>query len=268
MSATKRKRAAERREAGEAASAPAAKDAQTAGLDEILCDDDSDAKRTKNAVDAAMRNAKQGMEIDPRLMQLFKDFKLYRILVVVIIAIGFGMMLVAMYLYSNGYIDGDTQNNILLMANIVIVAGMVIAFGRARPIREDINAWHRINAMALEQSHGKHGATKADIDKIFLSRARNKHVPPTPEFRRIRRVWMGLIAAATVITIIAALIAQRNMSDVTVPVLMIMVSLAILVIATVLDRVKMKPLRKEWERDLDQKIKAAEKASRKSRTKQ
>lgn len=34
-----------------------------------------------------MRNAKQGMEIDPRLMQLFKDFKLYRILVVVIIAI-------------------------------------------------------------------------------------------------------------------------------------------------------------------------------------
>ena len=194
-----------------------------------------------------MRNAKQGMEIDPRLMQLFKDFKLYRILVVVIIAIGFGMMLVAMYLYSNGYIDGDTQNNILLMANIVIVAGMVIAFGRARPIREDINAWHRINAMALEQSHGKHGATKADIDKIFLSRARNKHVPPTPEFRRIRRVWMGLIAAATVI---------------------IMVSLAILVIATVLDRVKMKPLRKEWERDLDQKIKAAEKASRKSRTKQ
>lgn len=73
--------------------------------------------------------------------------------------------------------------------------------------------------MALEQSHGKHGATKADIDKIFLSRARNKHVPPTPEFRRIRRVWMGLIAAATVITIIAALIAQRNMSDVTVPVL-------------------------------------------------
>ena len=223
MSATKRKRAAERREAGEVASAPVAKDAQTVGLDEILRDDDSDAKQTKNAVDAAMRNAKQGMEIDPRLMQLFKDFKLYRIL--------------------------------------------VIAFGRARPIREDINAWHRINAMALEQSHGKHGATKADIDRIFLSRARNKHVPPTPEFRRIRRVWMGLIAAATVITIIAALIAQRSMSDVTVPVLMIMVSLGILVIATVLDRVKMKPLRKEWERDLDQKIKAAEKASRKARAK-
>ena len=266
MSATKRKRAAERREAGEVASAPVAKDAQTVGLDEILRDDDSDAKQTKNAVDAAMRNAKQGMEIDPRLMQLFKDFKLYRILVVVIIVIGFGMMLVAMYLYSNGYIDGDTQNNILLMANIVIVAGMVIAFGRARPIREDINAWHRINAMALEQSHGKHGATKADIDRIFLSRARNKHVPPTPEFRRIRRVWMGLIAAATVITI-SALIAQRSMSDVTVPVLMIMVSLGILVIATVLDRVKMKPLRKEWERDLDQKIKAAEKASRKARAK-
>ena len=71
MSATKRKRAAERREAGEVASAPVAKDAQTVGLDEILRDDDSDAKQTKNAVDAAMRNAKQGMEIDPRLMQLF-----------------------------------------------------------------------------------------------------------------------------------------------------------------------------------------------------
>ena len=36
-------------------------------------------------------------------MQLFKDFKLYRILVVVIIAIGFGMMLVAMYLRQRVY---------------------------------------------------------------------------------------------------------------------------------------------------------------------
>lgn len=265
MSATKRKRAAQRREANGQDELAKKEDAQTVGINEILRDDDDDATRTKNAVSMAMKNAREGMEIDPRLLQLFKDFKLYRILVVVVIAIGFAMLLVAMYLYSNGYIGEETQNNILLMANIVIVAGMVIAFGRARPIREDINAWHKVNEMALKQSNGKHGATQADIDKIFLSRARNKHVPPTPEFRSIRRVWMALIAIATIITIAAVLIAQRNMSDVTLPVLMIMVSLAILVVAIVIDRVKMKPMRQEWEKDLDRKIRAAEKASKRNR---
>lgn len=238
---------------------------QTPGLDTVLHGrPESGAKETKQAVESALASAQAGEDLDPRLIQLFKDFKLYRVLVVVIIAIGFATMLLAMWLYSNGQVDEDTQNNILLVANVIVVAGMVIAFARARPIKEDINAWHKVNDLALKESGGKHGATQADIDKIFLSRARNKRVPPTPEFKAIRRVWLGLIAAATVITIVAALLAQRNMGDVTVPVIMIMVSFALLIVATVIDRVKMKPLREAWERELNEKVKQANKAAKKN----
>ncbi len=239
---------------------------QTAGLDEILKDrDESDSKKTKMAVDAALEDVKAGKQLDPRILQLFKDFKLYRILVVAIVVLGFAMLLIAMYLYSNGYVDEETQNNILLIANVVIVAGMVIAFGRARPIKEDINAWYKVNAMALKESKGKHGATKADIDKIFLSRVRNKRVPPTAEFRSIRRVWIALIATATIITLVAVVLAQRNMNDVTIPVVMIIISFVILVGAMILERVKMKPLREKWEHEMQERVKRAEKTSKKAR---
>lgn len=266
MGSNKRKRIAQNRRYEKERLAGLDQDIQTEGLDTVLSQDaESDAKKTKRAVEAALAGARAGEELDPRLLQLFKDFKLYRVLVVAIIALGFAMLLLAMYLYSNGMIDEEMQNNILLLANVVIVAGMVIAFGRARPIKEDINAWHEVNAMALRESGGTQGATRADIDKIFLSRARNKHVPPTPEFRAIRRVWLGLIAGATVLTLTAALLAQRSLADVTVPVVLILVSLVLLVGAVFLDRVKMKPLRVQWERELDQKVKAASKASKRSR---
>lgn len=239
-------------------------EAQTLGLDEVLRErPESGAKETKRAVESALAGAKAGEELDPRLVQLFKDFKLYRVLVVAIVAIGLAMLLVAMGLYANGLIDEETQNNILLMANVVIVVGMVVAFGRARPIKEDINAWHKVNALALEESNGKHGATRADIDKIFLARARNKRVPPTPEFKAIRRVWLALIGAAAVITLAAVIIAQRSMHDVTVPVVMIIFSFALLIVAMIIERVKMKPLREAWEKELKEKVKQASKATKK-----
>lgn len=238
---------------------------QTPGLNDVLRErPESGAKETKQAVESALASAAAGEELDPRLIQLFKDFKLYRVLVVVIVAIGFAMLLLAMWLYTNGMIDEDTQNNILLIANVVIVVGMVVAFGRARPIKEDINAWHKVNALALEESDGKHGATQADIDKIFLARARNKRVPPTPEFKAIRRVWLVLIGAAAIITLAAVVIAQRNMNDVTIPVIMIIFSFALLVVATVIERVKMKPLREAWEKELKEKVKQASKVAKKN----
>ncbi len=243
-----------------------AQDMQTEGLDDVLREnDESDAKKTRHAVEEALASARAGKDIDPRLLQLFKDFKLYRVLVVAIVAIGFAILLVAMYLYSRGFIGEETQNNILLFANIVIVVGMVVAFGRARPIREDINAWHKVNALALKESNGKHGATEADIDKIFLSRARNKRIPPTSEFKAIRRVWLALIVVAALITLVAFIMAQRNMGDVTVPVVMIIFSFVLVLAATVIERVKMKPLRQAWERELNEKVKQASKRSKKAK---
>lgn len=268
MGAHGRKRATMTRKRGrkQAAGAAAYEGCQSAGLDEILREsDEGDAKRTRAAVDAALDDVKAGKYLDPRIIQLFRDFKLYRVLVVVIVVIGFALMLASMYLYSTGAIDGQMQTNLLILANVVVVAGMAIGFGRARPIREDINAWYKVNAMALKDSKGAHGATRADIDKIFLSRARNRHVPPTPEFKAIRRAWLALIVAAVALMAVAVLLAQRDMSDVTVPVVLIIVAFVILLGALIVDRVKMKPLREQWDRELKEKVKQAGKASKRAK---
>ena len=244
-----------------------AEERQTEGLDDVVRERSSievmrDAKQTKNAVNRALADVAAGDEIDPRLVQLFRDFKRYRIIVVVIVAIGFAILLASMGMYHEGMIGEEMQNNLIIFANIIIVVGMVVAFGRARPIREDINAWNRVNEIALAQSGGTHGATQADIDKIFYSRARNKRVPPTPEFKRIRRVWYALLVIASLLIIAAALLARQNMSDITVPVIVLIVSFVLLLIATFIERTRMKPLREAWAAELDAQIKKASKAKK------
>lgn len=241
---------------------------QTEGIDEAVRhkdDGSSDSKKTRAAVNAMLADAKAGADIDPRLVQLFKDFKLYRVLVVAIVVIGFLILLLAMYLYSIGQIGENTQNNIILFANVVIVLGMVIAFGRARPIREDINAWSKVNEIALQKSHGAHGATQADIDKIFLSRARNKRVPPIPEYRRLRRVWLALLVGASLFLIAGVVIARSNPSDIALPVSFVIAATIMLVTGTTIEQKKMKPLRDEWVRDIDAKVKAASKAKKRTK---
>lgn len=241
---------------------------QTEGLDEVVRHKDdarSTAKKTSEAVNAAIANAKSGADIDPRLLQLFKDFKFYRVLVVAIVVVGFAILLLAMYLYATGRIGEDQQNYIIAFANVVIVLGMVIAFGRARPIREDINAWSKVNEIALQKSGGAHGATQADIDKIFYSRARNKRVPPTPEYKRLRYVWYALLVAASLFLVAGVMIAQANPTDIALPISFVIAATIMLIAGTVIERRKMKPLREAWVREIDAKVKAASKAKKRTR---
>ena len=241
---------------------------QTSGLDEVLYEKSqiSDAAPAKETVQAALNRAEMsGVEIDPRMKQLFADFKRYRIFVIALVVVAFGILLLAMTLYGNGYIDEDTQNYMIIAAGIVTVVLVMIVVGRVRPIREDINAWNKVNELALAQSKGAHGATEADVDKIFYQRARNKRVPPTDEYKNIRRVWYALVGIAAILMVIALLIARNSMNDVTIPVILIIISFVFLLVATFIERTKMKPLREAYLTELDRKVRAADKAKRKGR---
>lgn len=241
---------------------------QTSGLDTVLQEkgqiagEDSARETVQSALNKA---AASGVDIDERILGLFDDFKRYRVIVVVLVVIAFGIMLASMGLYSYGYIDEDMQNNLLILAAIVAAVFVAIIVGRVRPIREDINAWNKINELALAQSKGAHGATEADVDKIFYQRSRNKRVPPTAEYKRVRRVWYALVVVATILMVTALLIARGSMNDVTVPVVILIVSFVILLIATILERSKMKPMREAYLEELDRKVKAADKKKRKGR---
>lgn len=237
---------------------------QTKNLDESLRDKDdgTDNKQAAKIVEAAMKKAANDSSVDPRVLKLFKDFKFYRVFIVVLVVIALGTLLLSMNMLDRGILNEETQSYFGVMSGIIMVVAMAIAFGRARPIREDITAWNKVNEMALRQSHGAHGATEADIDKIFLSRARNKRVPPTPEFKRVRTVWFVLIAIGAILMVTAVVLAQRDMTDVTVSVILIMVTMVFLIGATILDRVKMKPMREAWVKEIDARVKQANKASK------
>ncbi|MBQ3302877.1 MAG: hypothetical protein IJH04_12175, partial [Eggerthellaceae bacterium] len=95
--------------------------------------------------------------------------------------------------------------------------------------------------------------------------SRNKRVPPTAEYKRIRRVWYALVVVATILMVTALFIARGSMNDVTVPVVILIVSFVILLVATILERSKMKPMREAYLEELDRKVKAADKKKRKGR---
>ena len=51
----------------------------------------------------------------------------------------------------------------------------------------------------------------------------------------------------------------------TIPVIILIVSFALLMVATIIDRVKMKPLREEWLVELDRKVREADKRKRRGK---
>lgn len=231
-------------------------DSETEGLDQVLSElsDDDGTVTTKDAVNFALEDVKAGAEMDPRLVALFKDFKRYRVIVVAIVVVAFAILGISMTLYNNGTIDEDTQNVMLIYASIVMLVDMAIIFGRVRPIREDINAWNKVNNIALKESGGKHGATEADIDRILAHRARNRRIPPTPEFKRIRRVWLALVVAGAVLMVVAIVLANMNPGNVTPSVVVIVFSWGLLMVAMIIERSKMKPLREAWAAEMDAKM--------------
>lgn len=240
---------------------------ETSGIDEVLRRkaEGNDAGAARETVEQVMLRAElTGEELDPRIVQLFADFRRYRILIVVMLVIAFGILAAAMYLYSNGTIGEEMQNNLIIFSGVITLIMIVIVFGRVRPIREDINAYNKVNDIALAKSRGAHGASEADVDKIFYQRSRNKRVPPTPEFKRIRRVWYVLMVGGSLLILAAIVLSRTSMDDVTVPVVLIIVSFVLLLAATIIERVKMKPLREAWLAQLDKKVNEAAKKKRKS----
>ena len=156
-----------------------------------------------------------------------------------------------MTLYNQGVIGEETQNQLLIYASIIMLMAMAIIFGRVRPIREDVNAWNKVNNIALKESGGKHGATKADVDRIFARRARNRRVPPTPEFKRLRHVWLAFMIIGSVLLVGAVVAANLIPNNVTYAVILIILSWGALLVAMVIERSKMKPLREAYAAKLD-----------------
>lgn len=241
---------------------------QTEGLDDVLRGKASgnDAGEARETVEMAMRRAAvSGEALDPRILELFANFKRYRVIVIALLVVAFGILGVAMYLYSSGIIDEDMQNNLLILSGVFTFVVVVIVFGRVRPIREDINAFNKVNEIALARSKGSHGATEADVDKIFYQRSRNKRVPPTPEFKGIRRIWYVLMVCGSALMLTAVFLARGSMDDVTVPVVLIMMAFVFLLAATIVERTKMKPMREAWLAELDKKVNEAAKRKRKGK---
>lgn len=241
------------------------KDKVKEALSESKDMDPEENKRIEKSINKAIAKADTDAGVDPRMLQMFKEFKRYKVLVIAMFVLALGIMMLTMYLTDRKVINDETNTYLLIVSAIVMFGAVIIAFGRARPLREDIRAWGIINDLALKKSGGVRGASEADVDKILISRSRNKRIPPTPEFTRIRRVYLLLNAVAVVLMIVAVVIAQRNLADVTIPIIMIIVSFVLLLISLVLERVKMKPLRTAWQKEMDTRLKQVSKSKKRTR---
>lgn len=72
--------------------------------------------------------------------------------------------------------------------------------------------------------------------------------PTSPEYKRLRRIWLALYAAALVVGV-TALVLYYLYPALNIPAtLLLLVAFALVIVAFYMDRTKMRPMRVEWAR--------------------
>lgn len=222
--------------------------------------------------------------VDPRAFKLLVSYKRYRAVVISMVVVCFALIVVGMCLYSGKLIDETVQNTLFLASNALMIVMLVVVFARVRPIKADIRNWKRAEEAAEAQalkiatrqkkSKGAEPAAEGpqasrnpdEMLNLFDMRARrrrNRRVPPVPEYKHYRKIWYALIIVAVGIMLVALVMAHQDMSDVTVPVVILMCSYFIIAAAMYVERRKMKPIRDAYSKRMDRlEAKQARKAAR------
>lgn len=223
----------------------------------VLSDHTAPTLTFKEMIADILRRAKDGDEIDDRLLYLIRDYRNYKRVVLALVVVAFLMLFGSMALFKSGMIMEEQQNFIIILANFVALACLIVYFARVSPAKRDISDWQDAQnaaAQALFDAHRrgvkpKKSDVTVDLDEFFSTRGRRKRserIPPTPEYRRIRTVWWALIVVAGLLMVAAMLLARMFSGDITNAIIALVASWVLLFIAMFIERGKLKPMREEY----------------------
>lgn len=188
------------------------------------------------------------IDVEDKLVQLMRDYRKYRYLVIIFATCCIAVLAVAMGLFKGGVIDGDAQFAIILASYLFVALVLFLVFARIRPIKADIRAWNKAVAnVEAKPTKGNRKALRELAETIDDSHnVQFSKKPPTPEYRKWHRIWYGCIASAVVILLADMAIIRINPESLELCVGVLILSYAFIAAAICLEVRKLKPMRESW----------------------
>lgn len=207
--------------------------------------------------DGASRKTTDEEEANRFHTYLAGELRRYRMLAWVLGACGFALLMIAVGLNLNGIMPVKIYNIAMTVAYLFILLMAITIFTRTRPYRKRIKQLEGKPLSEIRDDSAPDGvkidsmAQFRDMDdlyKILERDVRTEVIPDLPEYKRLRRIWLALYAAALVVGV-AALVLYYLYPALSIPAtLLLLAAFALVIVAFYMDRTKMKPMRVEWAR--------------------
>lgn len=196
-------------------------------------------------------------EEEEKIIALFKDYRKWRYVVIVLAIVAIAILAVAMGLYKGKVIDEEVQFSVIMSSYIFVAIILFVVFARIRPIKADLKAWNKA-VEALDQSPTK--ANKKRLAEVSDSlednrKTRRDRLPQTAEYKRMRRIWYSLILSAVAVMVIAMVVIRLNADAFGVCIALLVLSYVFIMCAIFMETRRMKPAREAWNREQMQKRK-------------
>ncbi len=194
---------------------------------------------------------------EEKIIALFKDYRKWRYVVIVLAVVTVAILAVAMGLYKGMVIDEEVQFSIIMSSYLFVAIILFVVFARIRPIKADLKAWNKA-VDALDQSPTK--ANRKRLAEVSDSlednrKTRRDRLPQTAEYKRMRRIWYALILAAVAVMLIAMAVIRLSADTFGMCVALLVLSYVFIVCAILMETRRMKPAREAWNREQLQKRK-------------
>ena len=195
-------------------------------------------------------------EADSFYQYLTSEYRRFRLLTWVLGGCGFALILVSVGLNQTGVVSLGIYNIMMSVAYLFIVLMAVTIFTRTRPFKRRMKEFKGEPISRIRDDDAPDGVLiedgkfrdMDDVYKILERDVRTEVIPDLPEYRKLRRTWLSVYAAAAVLAVASLLLYYLQPNLGVIATLMLLGAFALVVVAFYLDRTRMKPLRNEWAR--------------------
>ena len=193
-------------------------------------------------------------EADSFYEYLATEYRRFRLLTWVFGICGFSLILVAVSLNQTGVMSLGIYNIVMSVAYFAILLMAITIFTRTRPFKRRMKEYSGEPISNIRDDSAPDGVKMEDpkfrdmddVYKILERDIRTEVIPEMPEYRKLRRLWLGLMGAAALIALASLVMYYLRPEWGLISSFILLTAFILVIVAFYVDRTRMKPLRNAW----------------------
>lgn len=185
---------------------------------------------------------------------LTTEYRRFRMLTWVFGICGFSLILIAVGLNQTGVMSLGIYNIVMSVAYLAILLMAITIFTRTRPFKRRIKEYNGEPVSSIRDDNAPDGVKMEDpkfrdmddVYKILERDIRTEVIPEMPEYRQLRRAWLGVYAAAAALGLASLVLYYLRPEWGIAASFMLLGAFILVIVAFYIDRTRMKPLRNAW----------------------